>query len=59
MRALAGESRGCKANSYVLVSSEDLQPMQAEWENIALLLRERGIECVAEGAQTSREGYRG
>ncbi len=52
MRALTSESRGCKANSYVLVSSEDLQPMQAEWEDIALLLRERDIECGGERAQT-------
>ena len=52
MRALACESRGCKANSYVLVSSGDLQPMQAEWEDIALLVRERDIECVGGRTQT-------
>jgi hypothetical protein len=46
MRALASESRGCKANSYVLVSSGDLQPVQAEWKDIALLRRESSIECA-------------
>jgi hypothetical protein len=46
MRALTSESRGCKATSYVLVSSGDLQQVQAEWKDIALLRREGSIECI-------------
>ena len=36
MRALVSESRRCKANRYVLVSTGDLQPRDAEWKDIAL-----------------------
>ena len=44
MRALASESRGCKANSYVLVSKSDLQPTDAEWKDIALRRQGRRVE---------------
>jgi hypothetical protein len=46
MRALAYESRDCKAIRYVLVLRRDLQPMQAEWEDIALRWQESRLECV-------------
>jgi hypothetical protein len=36
MRALVSERRGCKAIRYVLVSTGDLQPRDAEWKDIAL-----------------------
>jgi hypothetical protein len=40
MRALVSERRGCKANRYVLVSTGDLQPRDAEWKDIALRLQD-------------------
>jgi len=46
MRALASQSWGCKANSYVLVLRKDLQPTQAEWKDIGLWRRERRVERV-------------
>ena len=44
MRALVSERRGCKANRYVLVSTGDLQPRDAEWKDIALRRQDGRVE---------------
>src|SRR5580692_421438 len=54
VRALASESRGCKANSYVLVSTDDLQPRDAEWKDIALRRQGRRVEEHLSGSRANR-----
>jgi hypothetical protein len=54
MRALVSERRGCKANRYVLVSTGDLQPRDAEWKDIALRRQDGRVEEQLSGCSTSR-----
>jgi hypothetical protein len=54
MRALVSERRGCKANRYVLVSTGDLQPRDAEWKDIALRRQDGRVEEQLAGCSTSR-----
>jgi len=54
MRALVSESRGCKANRYVLVSTDDLQPRDAEWKDIALRRQGRRVEEHLSGSRANR-----
>jgi hypothetical protein len=54
MGALVSESRGCKANRYVLVSTGDLQPRDAEWKDIALRRQDGRVEEQLSGCSASR-----